>query len=165
LVIYEDLFIELNRAGVHYLVVGGVAVVLHGFGRTTMDLDLMIALDSYNVGAFLELMKKHGYKPKVPVRIEEFANPEKRRSWITEKGMKVFSLIHNQKPQELIDIFVNEPIPFSEAYNRRKIIKVSSTEVSVISAADLIALKKLAGRPQDLEDIRALQSFYGKGKE
>ena len=162
--IYEDIFRELQEAGVRYLVVGGVAVVLHGFVRSTADLDLMVALDRANLDLFLDLMKRRGYKPRVPVRIEEFADAEKRQSWIKNKGMKVFSLIHSQKPQELIDIFVNEPIPFAEAYSRRVKIRVGSMDVSVIAAKDLIELKKQSGRPQDLQDIRALEAFYKNGK-
>lgn len=158
--IYEDIFRELQEAGVRYLVVGGVAVILHGFVRSTADLDLMVALDRANLDIFLNLMKKRGYKPKVPVRLEEFADADKRQAWIDEKGMRVFSLIHPQKLQELIDIFVNEPIPFAEAYNRREKVRVGSTEVSVIAAKDLIELKKKSGRPQDLEDVRALESYY-----
>ncbi|OGR89545.1 MAG: hypothetical protein A2992_03855 [Elusimicrobia bacterium RIFCSPLOWO2_01_FULL_59_12] len=162
--IYEDLFQELQTAGVRYLVVGGVAVLLHGFVRTTADLDLMVALDSDNLAIFLDLMKRRGYKPKVPVSIEEFADPKKRQSWIVEKGMKVFSLIHPQKLQELIDVFVDEPIPFAEAYHRREKVKIGASEVSVIGAEDLITLKKKSGRPQDLEDIRALESFFKEKK-
>lgn len=91
---YEELFRDFDKAGVRYLVVGGVAVNLHGFVRMTADLDLIVALDPENLRAFLALMKSKGYKPKVPVPIEDFADPNKRKNWIIDKEMKVFSLYH-----------------------------------------------------------------------
>lgn len=160
---YEELFGALEENRVRYLVVGGVAVMLHGFVRATADLDLLVALDKDNLRAFLDLMKQRGYKPRVPVPIEDFADPKNRQSWIEEKGMRVFSLIHSKKPQELIDIFVEEPMPFAEAYSRRKSIRVGSTEVSVMNISDLIRLKQRAGRSQDLQDVQGLQDIE-KGK-
>jgi hypothetical protein len=45
----EAVFDALNRAGVAYLVVGGLAVNAHGYVRMTMDIDLVIALNSENI--------------------------------------------------------------------------------------------------------------------
>jgi hypothetical protein len=42
---FEAVFAALQQAGVHHLVVGGVAVVFHGYPRFTADLDLVVALD------------------------------------------------------------------------------------------------------------------------
>ena len=154
---YRDIFSELERDGVRYLVAGGVAVVLHGFVRATADLDLIVDLDPGNLSRFLVLMTRRGYLPRVPVRMEDFADEEKRRSWIEEKGMKVFSVFHPQRHGELIDVFVREPFPFAQAYERRLIVEVGGCSVSVVAREDLMALKRAAGRPQDLEDLRALE--------
>ena len=156
---YEELLRALEEKHIQYLIVGGVAVVLHGYVRATADLDLMLAMNSNNLNAFLGIMKQRGYKPKPPVPLEDFADPEKRRTWIQEKSLTVFSVYHPGKPQELIDIFVDEPIPFAEAYEQRKIVKLETTSINVISIRDLIGLKKRAGRPQDIQDIQALESL------
>ena len=58
---YEEIFRLLDTGKIRYMVVGGVAVVLHGFLRATADLDLMVALESKNLKRFLALMKTHGY--------------------------------------------------------------------------------------------------------
>ena len=146
------------------MVVGGLAVILHGFVRATGDLDLIVSLDKENLKAFLSLVKKRGYKPKAPVKLEDFAETEKRLSWFNDKGMLVFSLYHPKFPQELVDIFVNEPIPFDKAYRRRKIKKMGPIPISVIGLKDLIFLKKKANRPQDKEDIKALKRIGKKIK-
>lgn len=157
---YEDLFKELAQEGIHYLVVGGVAVILHGFVRATADLDIMIALDEENLNKFIRKMKEKGYKPKAPVPIEDFSNPEKRKSWIKDKGMKVFSLYHPKKLEELIDVFIEEQIPFKEAYSRKKISMIGETPINIVHISDLINLKKKSGRPQDLQDIEGLEYIF-----
>src|SRR6185503_5262882 len=98
MMIYEDLFKELEKNKIQYLVVGGVAVVLHGFIRATMDLDLMVALDHENLSRFLPIMTAIVYKPKIPIKAIEFSDSEKREKWKKEKNMKVFSFHHPKKP-------------------------------------------------------------------
>lgn len=155
---FADTFRALDEAEIRYLVVGGVAVVLHGFLRATADLDLMVDLDRPNLERFLGLMKSRGYLPKVPVPIEAFADPENRRAWREEKGMKVFTVHHPERIGELVDVFSWEPIPFVEAYARRVLVPMDGYSISVAAIADLIALKRPVGRPQDLEDIRAMEA-------
>lgn len=141
------------------MVVGGVAVLLHGFLRATADLDIMVSFDDDNIKAFTDTFKNLGYKPRVPVSLDDFASANNREKWKKEKGMLVFSLYNSLKPQDIVDIFVDEPIPFDEAYDRRELIYAGETSISLISVADLIRLKKIAGRAQDLEDIRALNEL------
>ena len=93
---YENLFKALEKNKIRYMV-GGVAMVLHGFVRATMDLDLMVAPDEANVKALMKLMTKLGYKPKVPVSAIDFSSAQKRRQWKEEKGMVVFSFFHPKK--------------------------------------------------------------------
>jgi hypothetical protein len=155
---FSDTFRALDDAEIRYLVVGGVAVVLHGFVRATADLDLMVDFEEANLARFLELMKARGYLPKAPVAIEAFADPENRRSWREDKGMKVFTLQHPRRAGELLDVFSWEPVPFPEAYSRRLIVPMDGYSISVASIEDLIALKRPVGRPQDLEDIKAMEA-------
>jgi len=156
---YEEIFGALDRTGVRYLVVGGVAVVLHGFMRATADLDLFVDFEDANIRSFIGAMKDLGFKPKAPVAIDDFASSDQRGKWRREKGMTVFSVYRPSHPHELVDIFVDEPTPFGAAFNRRKEISIESAKVSLISIPDLIALKKQAGRPQDLEDIKGLEEL------
>lgn len=156
---YQRLFSALNEAGIQYLVAGGVAVVLHGAVRMTADLDLAIALDEKNVRGFLQLLKKEGYRPKIPVALEDFSDPQKRQTWKREKGMRVFSLYHPQRPEELIDVFIEDPLPFYKAYDRKKTVRAGDVAVSLFSIEDLIQMKKMSNRPQDKADIQALRQL------
>jgi hypothetical protein len=156
---YERVFEELNGKKVRYLIVGGMAVVLHGIVRLTADLDIMIDLGRKNAKTFVEAMTALGYKPRVPVKAAEFVDPEKRASWMKEKDMKVFSFFDPKAPMHSVDVFVYEPIDFESAYARRKTVKAGRLSLPVVSIEDLKALKVISGRGQDLADIKSLEGL------
>jgi hypothetical protein len=156
---FEAIFAGLQAAKVRYLVVGGVAVVLHGLPRFTADLDLVIALDEANTRAAMSALEALGYRPRAPVPAAQFADPIARRAWIDDKGLTVFSLWSPVHPATEIDVFVEEPFPFDAAYVRALRVDLGTVETTVASLADLIALKRLAGRPKDLADIAALEAL------
>ncbi|UCB56790.1 MAG: hypothetical protein JSV30_06255 [Candidatus Omnitrophota bacterium] len=164
---YESIFRQLNKYRVEYLVAGGVAVVLHGIVRFTADLDIFAKLSFENWDKFIRAMKELGYKAKLPVKLEDFAEESKRKEWIAKKNMKVFSFYHPKKHLELIDIFVKEYIDFDAAYKRRKMVRAKDINIPVVCIKDLKKLKKIAGRPQDLADIGSLEELerIEKGKK
>ncbi|NIM01100.1 MAG: hypothetical protein GTN57_09180 [Acidobacteria bacterium] len=154
---FEELFKSLNEAGVRYVVVGGLAVVLHGHPRLTADIDLVVDLDPAAAGLAIETLTAMGFRPRVPVDPAAFADPVQRRAWIEERGMKVFSLYDPNDPLRSVDLFVEPPIPFAELWSRSKRIALPDGDVRVASIGDLITMKEIAGRPQDSEDIKALE--------
>lgn len=155
----EQVLDSLNRAEVRYLVVGGVAVVLHGYLRATADLDLVVQLEPDNAKRAVQALEESGWKPRAPVAASSFADPQTRRTWITEKGMRVFSLWNPNVPTLEVDLFVDEPFDFDTVYARSIKVKLDVTETRVIALEDLIALKQQAGRHQDLADIEALRAL------
>lgn len=149
----------LNSAGVRYLVVGGVAVVLHGHLRTTADLDLVVQLERDNVLKAVRALADLGYRPRAPVAAEAFADEAVRESWVRDKGLTVFSFWSSRALTLEVDLFVREPFGFADVYSRALKVPLENTFVWVISLLDLIALKSQARRPQDLEDIEALKAI------
>ena len=82
---YEKVFRALNSRGVKYVVVGGIALNLHGVPRATADLDIAVAIDEKNLEKLFEVMEELGFKPRIPVSSQEFANPANIEKWKTEK--------------------------------------------------------------------------------
>lgn len=163
--IYEDIFIALNAGKVRYVVVGGIALVLHGVVRLTADLDLIVRLETKNLTKFVSVMNGLGYRPKVPVKAEEFIDDEMRKKWKREKGMQVFSFYHPRKPTVILDIFVDEPIEYAALEKEKEVIRAGSLRIPVVSKRHLIELKKISGRPQDIADINALKEVIKIEKE
>jgi predicted nucleotidyltransferase len=154
---YMDVFRELSEHNVRFVVVGGIAVNLLGVPRFTADLDLVVALEDANVILFGQCMTRLGLKPKVPVPPEAFANPDNRKRWIAEKNMRVFSFQHPDRLYEVVDVFVNEPIPFAEMWSAKETISLENREIYVASIDHIIQLKREAMRQQDVSDIEALE--------
>lgn len=154
---YNDIFGVLNKYKVKYVVVGGTAVNLHGVPRFTADLDLIIDLERKNVLKFVKALKEVKFKPKVPVQPEDFAVEENRRKWIEEKKAVVFSFHNIPHFDRTVDVFINNPIQFSELEKRKIVLNVSGVKISLVSLSDLICLKKQANRRQDLSDIESLE--------
>jgi predicted nucleotidyltransferase len=157
----ERVLAALNARNVHYLVVGGVAVVLHGYLRTTADLDLVVELVPDNARRAIRALTGLGFRPRAPVPAEAFADSAARASWIEEKGLKVFSLWSAQLPWVEVDLFVKEPFDFKDVYARAVHVTLDTTTATVVSLDDLVSLKQAAGRPVDLADIEALRALSG----
>ena len=160
----ERVLEALNAAGVRYLVVGGVAVVLHGHLRTTADLDLVVSLDPENALRAVHALEGLGYTPRAPVPAVGFADPDTRTAWIRDKGLTVFSLWSPKAPSLEVDLFVGEPFDFDDAYGRALRVPLQRTHASVIAREDLIAMKRSLGRPRDQEDVEALEEM-GEGDD
>lgn len=159
----EQVLAALEAEKVRYLVVGGVAVVLHGHLRTTADLDLVVELAPDNARRAIAALGALGFRPRAPVQAEQFADARARKAWADEKGLTVFSLWSDRLPEIEVDLFVNEPFRFDEAYARAVRVRLDATTVTVVSLEDLIALKQAAGRPIDLADVEALRALAPGG--
>lgn len=158
----ETVFRALNQAGVRYLVVGGLAVIAHGYVRFTQDLDLVIALEEQNARLAVEVLKQLGYRPRVPVQPEAFADRSQRETWIREKQMLVFQLVSDRHPTVSIDVFVHEPFPFEEESRRALRHELApDVIVPVVSLDTLLRLKREANRPNDQQDLRMLARQHG----
>ena len=155
--LFEPLFDALNAAGVRYVIVGGVATVLHGHARLTADIDLVIDLAPDEARKAVETLTRLGFRARAPVEPLAFADAAIRRDWVEQKGMRVFSLWDPSNPMLEVDLFAEHPIDFEELWERAEVVKLTHVAVRIASIRDLIRVKRLAGRPQDLADIEALE--------
>jgi hypothetical protein len=154
---YFDLFRALNAHQVRYMVVGGLAMNLHGVPRLTMDVDLVVALDADNLRRFLAAATQLGLTPGVPVAAEELLRSEARRSWIEEKGMTAFPFKAPTPETPTVDILIDPSLISPTALERAQRRDVGGIEVFLIEIEDLIEMKRHAGRRQDQADVEQLQ--------
>ena len=162
---YLDLFAALERERVRYLVVGGLALNILGVERSTMDVDLMVALDADNVRALIRAARELGLAPVMPVAIDDLADPDQVAKWIREKNMVAFALRPPLPADPTVDILVQPKVDFESAWRRRLDKDLGSLRVSLASAQDLIAMKTGTGRQSDESDIAALQRLRELGLE
>lgn len=147
----------LNDAQVDYAIVGGVAVNAHGFVRMTRDLDLVIQLEERNIINGLEALASIGYQMSIPAGIKDFANPQTREQWRSEKNMivlKLWSDVHQRTP---IDIFIYEPFAYSDEKDQLCWMQLTpNLAAPIVSLKTLLEMKRVADRPQDRIDILEL---------
>ena len=79
--VFEPIFQILNATGVRYVVVGGLATLLHGYGRLTADVDLAVDLAPEEVSKVIRALVENGFRPQVPVSPDAFADPAVRDTW------------------------------------------------------------------------------------
>lgn len=154
---YENLFSKLEEEHIKYLVVGGLAVNLHGVPRMTADVDIAIAFDESNVKALIALLENLGFKPKAPVDPARLADPQTRIAWQNEKHMLAFTFTNHTNPLEEVDVLLQTPFNFDKAYDRREIVRAGRIRVNVACVDDLIRTKEGTGRKQDEADIDSLR--------
>jgi hypothetical protein len=156
---YLGIFRELNAKGIRYIVVGGMAVNLHGVPRMTYDIDLLLDLEDRNVERFIGLLAGWGFRPKVPVRIEEFADPGKRKDWIANKNMKAFNMVNPAWAIREIDVLIDSPVDYASAERGKTVIMIQGVPVPIVGIDDLIRMKEHTDRQQDAADIRSLKEL------
>jgi len=138
----KDVFASLHRHKVKYLVIGGIAAVLHGVPRATFDLDLFIEATPENAQRLLDALLEAGLATASLITPEELLAHE----------ITVF------KDRVRIDVQTYTPgLDFPTAWARRETVEYEGTPFFLVSRADLIASKRAAGRPVDLEDVRLLE--------
>lgn len=138
----QGVFSSFQKHKVKYVVIGGIASVLHGVPRATFDLDILIEATDMNAERLLEALMEAGLGTA---------------SLITAKGLLAHE-ITIFKDRVRVDVQTNTPgVEFGEAWDKRKIIDYQGQEFYILSKEDLIASKRAAGREVDLEDVRLLE--------
>lgn len=160
---YEEVFRALNKNKIKYVVAGGVAAVLHGVVRATVDLDIIIDMSPKNIEKVFSTLNDLDYLPRVPVTAAQFKSKKIRESWMHEKNMKAFSFFHRHDPFRAIDLLLGNVAD----YHKIKKVKFLARDIPVlvVSIKDLTEQKMNASRPKDLSDVRTLQDLTAARKQ
>ena len=141
---YLDFIRALNQHEVEYLIVGGYAVIFHGYPRTTGDLDVWVNKTKNNYGKLVGAMFDFGM-PVFDMTKENFLhNPH----------LDVFTF---GRPPVSIEILNQvKGLQFEKAHLNAVHTEVEGITVKFLSRPDLLAAKKAANRPRDIDDIENL---------
>lgn len=160
---YRLLFKALNDADIRYLVVGGVAVNLHGYRRFTADVDILLTLDLENLEKMTKLMHSMGYIERLPVQLRELSDPAKIKRFLDEKGMTAYTFLSNGRERVDVDVLASASLSFDDYHHRKVMIDIDEqVKVPVVSLQDLIEFKQEANRQKDIEDVAALLELKAK---
>ncbi len=157
---YEEILCTLAQSGVEFIVGGGVACVLHGVERVTMDVDIAVKMQAVNFGKFVLAMEKLGLKPRVPVPPISLLDPETIRMMVEEKGALVFTFIDPDQPFRHLDLFIRDDLSFASLVDDVEWKELRGFRIRVIGRRRLLAIKLAIQPPRtkDLIDIEWLKS-------
>jgi len=154
-----ELLQSLADKQVQYVLVGGLAVQLHGFLRATFDIDLVLAMTDENLVRFIDVANNYGLKPGMPVPIDSLRNSGQIEQWHREKGMLAFSLREPQTGGSVVDVLVRPEVTFEKLSASAVEGQLFGRRVPIASIDDLLAMKRIANRPKDRLDIEALEKI------
>lgn len=154
-----ELLQSLAEAEVDYVLVGGLAVQIHGFMRATLDIDLVLAMNDTNLQRFIEIAKAYKLEPNIPVPIDTLRNEKLIEDWHSEKGMLAFSLREPQAGGKIVDIVVRPVVPYAQLAENAISAHFFGRHIKVAAIDDLLAVKRNTGRAKDLLDIEALEKI------
>lgn len=148
---FGSLLEDLNRAGVRYVVIGGIAVIRHGVVRATKDLDVVVAVDDHTAEVLGGLLG-HWQSTRPD------GSQEDRR--LPSPGWP----LHLRTVHGLIDILAEPPPPLDldSLLVRADTRKVDGVPAPICSLQDLVAMKRESGRPTDHEDLSRLETAHGE---
>jgi len=137
---------HLNATGIDYVVVGGWAVIAHGYIRSTKDVDVLVA-DSPAVRRQVtaSLIEVGATRLDGTVLTAELSMPDQGWQVQTRLGR--------------IDVLLEGPPPLDLAGVKAgaESLSIDGTQTSVTGLAHLVAFKRLAGRAQDRADLEELE--------
>ncbi|MEP6646038.1 MAG: nucleotidyltransferase [Saprospiraceae bacterium] len=141
---FQDFIRSLNEAEVKYVLVGGYAVILHGYNRTTGDLDIWVEQSEENYLKLIQAFQKFGM-PVFDMSMNNF---------LANSDLDVFTF---GRPPISIDVMLSvKGMDFEKVHSNLEKREVEGIEVKVISLQQLIEAKKSSGRFKDLDDISHL---------
>jgi len=145
---YEKLLAKLARAEVKFIIVGGVAVALNGFVRTTEDVDILIEASADNVVRLLDELRDFGEGHARKLSPVDFSESEGAVRIIEHFPLDVFTIMRGKRYADLVA--------------STKSTRIDDVDVRYLDAEALIALKTDSQRHQYRIDVSALRSLHNR---
>jgi predicted nucleotidyltransferase len=146
---------ELVEAGVEFLLIGGVAVGYHGHIRATKDVDVVPASDRENLQRLAEVLKRLDARVEGAEEFDEGELPDPLDPAALELGGN-WVLATRLGRLDVMQWIGEWPL-WEELSPRAIEDSIGELPIKVVSYDDLIRLKELAGRPEDLADLQRLR--------
>lgn len=140
--VFSDVIGQLERNSVRYIIVSGVAVVLHGYVRPIADLDIVIDRSTNEAQRAMLTLTAIGFVPSIPLPLSVLT------------VLRMFDGMNRE-----VDVFVRYHIPFAKLLSDSEIMGVNGNMVRVASLEHVIQAKRITGRPHDIQDIEELLSL------
>jgi len=145
---FERLLAGLARNGVDFAVVGGIAVILNGYPRVTLDVDILANSSPENLRKLLKSLESWGEGWARELKIEDFA--------VEEGAIRVSETFD-------LDIFVKMRGKMLDDFRSNlRYFESEGTRIAYLPPADLIFLKEGSWREKDRFDVSAMKEILAR---
>jgi hypothetical protein len=146
---------------VEFIVGGGMACILQGVERLTMDVDVAVMMQEKNWERLVKVTENLGLIPRVPLNPRSLIDPAVRRVVLDEKKAIVFTFLHPDRPSLQLDVFLRPDLAYEVLLQDAEWMNLEGRKIQVLNRQKLLALKKgiQPPRPKDLLDIAALEEM------
>lgn len=138
---------------VQYAIAGGWAVALHGAVRGTVDIDVVLVLTLTNLKRAEAALNAIALQSRLPLIPEDLINF--RQEYIHNKKLLAWRFVNPKDNSEIVDLLILDDLKELGIHK----IKVGNESIPVVAKSDLIRMKQKSDRPQDREDIKALEAI------
>ena len=144
---HKALLVQLLNAKIDFILIGGYAVISHGYGRTTGDMDIWLKPDNENKDKLMPLLKTLGIIPEDLERL-------KKTDFTTTIAFHI-----DEAPRRIDFLTRLSGIKYEEADKRKVFLLLGSHQVPVLHLDHLIINKLTSGRAKDKSDVEELQKI------
>ena len=141
----------LSEKGVRYAIVGGHAVALHGAVRGTVDVDIALKWTQKSLQLTEQALLDIGLVSRLPVSATDVY--QYRDEYVRNRNLIGWNFYNPDNPGEQVDIVIT----YDLKGRRLDSVTTPDGKVMILGRKDLIEMKRTSGRPQDLEDAKALE--------
>jgi hypothetical protein len=143
---HQKFLFALLDADVEFLLIGGYAVIYHGYIRATGDMDVWLKPTNENKQKTIVALKQAEVHPEDLKLLEEAFD---------FTGVVVFHF--GQQPERIDFLTKVQGLDFEKANERKEFMNIKNRQIPILNLDDLIVSKLIAGRPQDKADVEMLQ--------
>jgi hypothetical protein len=160
----KEMLVTLTDARVEFVVGGGVACVLHGVERVTLDLGIAVQMTAENLNRLVDAVERLKLKPRVPVSLADIGDLDFVRSMVVEKGALVFSLADFDRPLRHLDLLLSANLSFERLSEGAVWFDIGGAKIRVVSRELLMKIKSEIKPPRqkDVLDLHELAKLMDK---
>jgi hypothetical protein len=116
-------------------------------------------MNDENLVRFIDVARRFGLAPSIPVSIDSLRNAAQIEQWHREKGMLAFALREPQVGGGVVDVLVRPEVPFEQLKRNAVAGALFAQQVWIACIDDLLVMKRVANRSKDQLDIAALEKI------
>ena len=161
----HEILEALADADVDFIVGGGVACVLQGVERFTLDLDIAVNLSRKNLTQFIAVMKSLGLVPRAPVEPEILLNADGIKMMVEEKNALVFTFWDVNDSARQVDVFLRDDLSHAALVGYVDTVEMRSRKIKILTREKLLQIKEAIDPPRDKDqlDIMVLKRLIQNG--